>query len=255
MFGLPSGPLSTSALGIAAVALLAGMARGFSGFGAAMLFMPLASSMLTPVVATPVLLLTDLVSSSLVLRKALREFCWIDVRSIFIGALLGFPLGLEILTRSDPISVRWMASGIILASLVFIASGWRYRGPRSVPLTLGIGVLSGTMSGVAQIGNPPVVAYWLGAEMPAARMRSNLIVYFSMLTVLGVGIFAAKGLLTVRVIGLAAAAVPSYALGMWIGNRLFPFASERVFRSITFGLIVLAVITGLPALDTLLNRR
>jgi uncharacterized protein len=242
-------------LAVAVAAALGGMSRGFSGFGAAMVFMPVASAVLTPVVATPVLLLTDLISSSLLLRGALAKFSWREVKWIMLGALLGFPLGLEILTRSDPISVRWAASAIILASLIFIASGWRYRGHRTMPLTVGVGVISGAMSGIAQIGNPPILAYWLGVDMPPERMRANLIVYFTVLTMTGVAVFAMKGLMTIEVLGLVAAALPAYAFGMWSGNRVFPLASKSTFRGIALALIVTSIITGLPVLDHWLHRK
>jgi uncharacterized membrane protein YfcA len=240
---------------IAAAATLGGLSRGFSGFGAAMVFMPIASAVLTPVVATPVLLLTDLISSSLVLRGALAQFCWRDMKWILAGALIGFPLGIEILTRSDPIAVRWMASIIMLASLIFIASGWRYRGPRSSHVMVSVGLTSGTMSGVAQIGNPPVIAYWLGTDMPSERMRPNMIVYFSILTAIGVAIFLAKGLMTLNILGLVCASLPGYLLGMSVGNRFFPLASPATFRKIAFALIVASIITGLPLLDQWLRHK
>ncbi len=239
---------------VAAAATLGGLSRGFSGFGAAMVFMPVASAVLTPVVATPVLLLTDMISSSLVLRGALKQFSWRDLKWILAGALIGFPLGLEILTRSDPVAVRWSASLIMLASLVFIASGWRYRGPQLRSVKASVGLLSGTMSGVAQIGNPPVIAYWLGTDMPAERMRANMIVYFSILTVIGAAIFLVKGLLTLEILALVAVALPGYFLGMSAGNRLASLASPGTFRKIAFALIVTSIIVGLPVLDGWLRR-
>lgn len=239
---------------IAAAATLGGLSRGFSGFGAAMVFMPLASAVLTPVVATPVLLLTDLIASSVVLRSALAKFYWRDLRLILGGALVGFPLGIEILTRSDPIVVRWTASIIMLASLAFLASGWRYRGPRSPSVESGVGLVSGTMSGVAQIGNPPIVAYWLGTDMPVERMRPNLIIYFSILTVIGVVIFLIKGLLNISILGFVCVSLPGYLLGMSAGNRLFPLASQATFKKIAFVLIVASIVTGLPVLDRWLRH-
>ena len=46
---------------LAAAAFIAGLARGFSGFGAALIFMPLASVVVTPQVAAPLLLVVDAV--------------------------------------------------------------------------------------------------------------------------------------------------------------------------------------------------
>ena len=241
-------------LGLAGAALLGGMSRGFSGFGAAMVYMPLASAMIKPAVAAPVLLLTDLISSTLLLRGALHSFSWLDVRFLLLGALIGFPAGLEILTNSDPVVLRWSAIAVILASLMFIGSGWRYRGPQSAPLTTGVGIVSGLMSGVAQIGNPPILAYWLGIDMPPDRMRANLIVYFTILTAIGVAVFVLKGLITIRILTFVAAALPGYALGMWLGNRLFPLASKSTFRTIAFIMIMTSIILSLPLLDPWFGR-
>ncbi|MDQ1197919.1 hypothetical protein [Agrobacterium sp. SORGH_AS 787] len=52
--------LSSSALAfLVLVALSAGLARGFSGFGAALIFVPLASSVMGPQIAVPLLLVVD----------------------------------------------------------------------------------------------------------------------------------------------------------------------------------------------------
>ena len=63
----------------AGAAFLAGLARGFSGFGAALIFIPLASAIVGPRVASAVLLVVDAVlpfealRSELVARLALAS--------------------------------------------------------------------------------------------------------------------------------------------------------------------------------------
>ena len=240
---------------IACAALLGGLVRGFSGFGASTAFMPIASSVVTPVVATPALLLSDLISSTSLLRGALGKVCWADLRPLFLGAFVGFPLGLDLLTRMDPTVVRWFASANILTSLGVIASGWKYRGPPSWRLEVGIGFISGLLSGIAQIGNPPIVVYWLGLDMEPDRMRANLIVYFTILTMVGILVFVLKGLLTSFVLLIAAVTLPGYAFGMWLGNKLFPLASRATFRKVSFVMISVAIVISLPAADIWFNRR
>ena len=46
---------------------------------------------------------------------------------------------------------------------------------------------------------------------------------------------------------------PVYGIGVWFGASLFGKASEAVFRSICYALIAAAVIFGLPALDGVLR--
>ncbi len=232
---------------------LAGLARGFSGFGAAMVFVPIASAVLGPVVATPVLLLADAATSSPLILRAFRDCHWPDVRRIGVGAAVGFPIGAHILTATDPITVRWAVTILIFLSLAVLVSGWRYTGPKSRPVAAGVGCISGLMSGLAQIGGPPVVVYWLSHEMDTARVRANLIAYFFFLMSFGLLIFALKGLLPAKVFWLAAATAPGYAFGVAIGTRMFPLASAATFRRIAIALVALAAIAGNPALDPLLR--
>ena len=240
---LPAAALTTFA------ALLAGLARGFSGFGAAMIYVPLASASLGPVVAMPVLLIADLMVASPMIARAARACSWTDVKRVAIGGVVGLPLGNEILTTTDPIVMRWVVTALILASLVLMLSGWRLPGAQSRLVTGGVGLVSGLMSGLAQIGGPPVVMYWLGLGIEPARMRANLIVYFALLMWLSLAMFALKGLLPAKVLWLAALAAPGYALGIFLGSASFALATPQTFRRIALALVALATFLGMPALD------
>lgn len=246
--GLPA-ELWPAAIVAAATALVAGLARGFSGFGAAMIFVPIASAALGPVVAMPILLLADVVTSSQLIRAAARACAWPDVKRVAVGGLIGLPIGNHLLTTSDPTLVRWAVVILIGLSLAVMVSGWRFRAAPGPATSAGVGVVSGLMSGLAQIGGPPVVMYWLSTETDTARVRANLSVYFAILMWTALAIFAVKGLLTPTVLWLAAAAAPGYAVGMLAGARLFGLASPQTFRRIAIGLVALAALLGVPALD------
>jgi hypothetical protein len=56
---IPDLPPLPAVLAAIVAALLAGLARGFSGFGSALIFIPLASAALGPRVAAPLLVLVD----------------------------------------------------------------------------------------------------------------------------------------------------------------------------------------------------
>jgi hypothetical protein len=67
--------------------------------------------------------------------------------------------------------------------------------------------------------------------------------------------YAASGLLSREAILFSLIVGPVYAIGLRFGSLLFGRASERVFRSICYTLIALAVLFGLPALDGILRPR
>lgn len=236
-----------------AAAFVAGLARGFSGFGAALIFMPLASAVVAPIVAAPVLLVADAVATTALLPDAWRRADRGAVAVMALGAMAGVPLGTLVLATVDPITVRWAIVLAVAALAALLASGWRYRGRPSAAATAGTGAVAGLFSGVAQVGGPPVVAYWLGAGTSAATVRANIVLYFAASTVLSGIAYVVGDLLTGGVLLLAVLTFPAFAAGLWLGSRLFGRAAEATFRRACFGLIAAAAILGLPVLDPLLR--
>lgn len=234
-------------------ALVAGAARGFSGFGAALIFMPVASAIIGPRLTAPLLLLIDGLSSPGLIPGAWRLADRKAVVLMTMGAVVGVPLGTAILARADPLIVRWLIAGLVLVLLGLLMSGWKYRGRPVHSLTILVGGLAGLSTGAAGIGGPPVMVYWLGGTIPAAIVRANIILYFAALSVLTAFSYIASGLFTAPVLALAVATAPAYGFALYCGSKLFGYASERTFRSACYGLIATAAIASLPVLDQLLR--
>ena len=159
--------------------------------------------------------------------------------------------------RHTPASTRFLGRRIYLGVIVVLAtamltllvSGWRYRGRPTAPLSFGVGAFAGVCSGAAQVGGPAVIAYWLGSHSPPATIRANIILYFAISTTIAMVTYYFGGVLTLTVLKLCLVVAPVYALGLFIGARLFGVADESVFRRICYALIAVAVLVSLPVLD------
>lgn len=238
-------------LAAAIAALLAGLARGFSGFGSALIFIPLASAALGPKVAAPLLMLVDNITTLPLVPAAWRAAARREVAGMAAGALLGAPLGAWLLLRLDPLLLRWGMCLLAAAMLALLALGWRYRGPPRGALSLAVGITSGFCSGAAQMGGPPVVAYWLGGAIPASRVRANIVLFFALSGLISGVVYLLGGLLDAALLLRAAMLAPVYGGGVWLGSRLFGLATEAQFRRACFVLIALAAVLGLPLWDRL----
>lgn len=251
--GVPAQAIGFPLWFAAGAALVAGTARGFSGFGAGLIFMPLASTTLGPQVAAPVLLLVDTVLVAPYVPAAWRACDRRTVSVMTLGAYAGVPAGAAALLLVEETTMRWFLVALVAALLALLVSGFRYRGTPRAPLTLAVGLVSGGLSAAAQVGGPPAVAYWLGSPAKPARVRANLVV-FVVLAALGTAVaYVAGGLLTPAILALALVIGPLYGLGLLLGARLFGLASERAFRRACYGLIALAAIVSAPALDGVLR--
>jgi uncharacterized protein len=244
---------TTSLVLIAIAAFVAGLARGFSGFGSALIFIPLASSIVGAKVASPLLLLIDFVTSLALIPNAARHADKRDVSIISLGALIGVPVGTVALAFADPLTVRWGIAALIIALLSLLASGWRYPGQPTIPVTISVGTLAGFFGGLAQLGGPPVVLYWLRDAAVAAVVRANIILYFAIADVLITISYSIGGLWSTAILGLAVITGPLFGIGLWIGSKLFGKASDELFRRICYALIAVSAVIGLPLFDGILH--
>lgn len=247
LFGTPD-YAGTLAL-LFSVTLAASLARGFSGFGAALIFIPLASALLGPKVAVPLLLVVDSIMTAAMIPAAIRAADRRDVLTMALGALVGVPAGTWLLTTLDPMTLRWGIVGLAAVMLVVLVSGWRYRNRPTPPLTVLVGLVSGFCSGAAQIGGPPVVAYWLGGPGSARTVRANIIFYFAVTSLIAAVGYVWGGIITLRILTLAALIAPVYGFGAWAGSRMFGLASEQTFRRICLIMIAFATLVSMPVLD------
>lgn len=236
-------------LTILITAFVAGAVRGFSGFGGAMIFMPVASAVIEPKLAAAVFLIMDDVIALPLVIGAIRICDWRTVLPAFVAALLTVPVGAAMLATSDPLTLRWGISILVLALLALLISGWRYHGKPGLPAAVGVGFTSGFLSGVSQVSGPPVVAFWMSGPLPAAIIRANLIVYFALLSCGTIVAFWWNGLFTFDVAKTLVVVMPANAVALYLGSKFFSRSSDKLFRRVAYVMVAIAALGSLPALD------
>ncbi len=229
-----------------AIAALAGLVRGFSGFGAALVFVPLAGALYDPRVAILILWVIDALGTAPYLPYHFRRAYWPEVWPLTIGSTIALPLGVWVLVHVDPVPLRWAVCGMVLVSTLALASGWRYHRTPARAMSLAVGGFAGFTNGAIGIGGPPLVLFWLGGQTDAARARSNIFTYFALTSAITLGLYLWRGIFTLPILAVSLALLPAYAFSLIVGNRLFRRASEALFRRIAFWICGAAAAMGLP---------
>ena len=226
--------------------IVAGLVRGFAGFGSAMIIMPVAASVLTPVQAVIFLAAAELLGPLPNLPSALRIGTKRDIGLLLAGVVVALPLGLWGLSVMSPEPFGWIVSGVVFALLALLVTGWRYGGVLNRPLVLGTGALGGFMTGFAGIAGPPVIMLYMASKLPISVIRANFLLYLVGIDLLLFAMLWGAGLLVWPVVALGLMMGIPNVLANIIGARLFDPQSERVFRTVAYIVIALSAIAGLP---------
>jgi uncharacterized membrane protein YfcA len=236
---------------LVAVVLVAGIVRGFSGFGGALVFIPLASAILGPRLAVPIFYLVDLVTATPYGIKMIKKASMRQITPMLIGSWLAAPAGAWILSNLDPILLRWVTGVTVLVMVAILATGWRYSGEPRPPVSFGVGAAGGVLASATGASGPLIIAYWLGSRADAALIRANIMAFYA-LAALGTDlVYLVNGLFTLEAVFYAALAAPLYAAGLWLGSRVFKGSSETGYRRAAFALIILTSIVSLPPVTAL----
>jgi uncharacterized membrane protein YfcA len=236
------------AVGIAAIS---GLVRGFTGFGSALIYMPLISAVYSPQIAAATLLLIDGISSLPVSIRAIPRCNWREVAPVTIAGAVALPFGAAILIYLDPLLLRWCIAGLVLIALATLAAGWRYHGKPNVAASLGVGILAGLGAGAAQIGAPPLLVYWLGGQNSATTVRANIMVYFIMQGAMSMIAYLYSGLITAQAIVLSVLLGVPFAIMLIVGARWFHGSSDELYRRVAYIIIAAAGLISLPLFDAL----
>ena len=230
--------LALSFLISAVVACIAGMVRGFAGFGAAMLMTPVFSALYGPAVGIALCLLLEIAVALPLLPAVVRLVDWRRIGLLLVAAVVGVPLGNLVLTLADPEPMRWAISAIVLTAVALLASGWRFPAgrarsrlwPPAPPAAFSTACRAWPVRRSPSTTSP--VTKRRRACGPTSRPISSSSTWWRSL------VFASRGLIgwDTGVHGLVLA--PAVMLGGVLGERLFPLASERFYRRLALVLLV-----------------
>jgi uncharacterized membrane protein YfcA len=228
------------------IGLLAYIILGISGFGSALVTIPLLVHFLPLQIVVPLSVLVDFLATATTGIKFRDEVQTAELKFLVPPMIVGILAGVTLLT-----TLPKQAAVILLGT--FVTGYGLYRlaaksSTRIVPRWWGIptGLVGGVVGGLFGVGGPIYAAY-LTARIPDhARMRATLSAVFSCSTGFRLLVFLLSGLMLQKEVGWGVLLlVPSMLIGLNIGHRLH----ARLSREQVGGFIsVLLIVSGLSLL-------
>jgi len=221
---------------------LAAFAQSTTGFGFALVAVPLLATVTEPQRAVVSVTAVSLLLSAWV---GWRHRAALD-REAVIGytwtGLLGMPVGLLVLLVVPSSALKFLVGVVVLLAVAGMLLQFRVSGRG---WQIAAGLLGGALLTSTGMNGPPIVIGLDARALPPARFRATLQAIFGLQGVVAVGLFAAAGLVDRELGLLVIAYAVTLPIGWRLGALLFDRLSPRQFRIGVLSMLVLSASVAL----------
>jgi uncharacterized membrane protein YfcA len=229
---------------VVAISTVATLVRSTFGFGESLVAVPLFALLVPIEVAVPLSVLLSVLVAAVVVVHDRRSIELGSAKWLVASALCGVPLGLVILTTADERWVKLALGALIAGYSVYVLAasrvlhlerdhrGWLY----------GCGFVSGVLGGAYGLNGPPLVLYGNLRRWTPQQFRATLQAYFLPVSLVGLGGYTAKGLVSTTVLAWFALSLPVALPAIFVGRSL-----NRKLRGDAFSTYVHAALLAIGA--------
>jgi len=231
---------------VAGIVFVAAALQRAVGFGFALFAVPLMAFVVPTKSAVVIVFLNGTITCAWLAVRLRRQIEWPTARRLGIGAIVGAPLGVVILSVVSATTLR-LALGVTtcLAAVWIIVSSRRMNPEPVVPhrsTTFAMGFVSGVINTSLATNGPPLVYELRRTGFRDDRFRATIAAVFLLSNLIGLPLLALAGLITAFDIVLAASSLVPCMAGIVVGSVISGRMEPRHFA---WAVDLLLMATGL----------
>ncbi len=213
--------------------------QSLSGFGFALMVMPLAVMLLGLRTAAPLVALFGFTLYVINISRQIVHVRWKDLFPLALGGVLGVPVGVYTLTVVNETIIN-VALGAVLAAYAaynLYRPEWRLALPGWAVYVAGF--LGGCLGGAYNTSGPPVILYGRVSGWPREEFRSTLQGFFLLSSAVIIFSHYVAHNLTRTVLVLYGATLPALLAGVVFATRVDRRLDTRAFQTLVNGLLLI----------------
>jgi len=218
--------------------LLAGFVQGLTGFGSALVAIPLLSFLFDIKTAVPLCMLNGLIITSYLAFTLRRHLDRDKIAPLLIGALPGPGVGVYLLKEVDGSLIRYGIGVLLIGYSVFnlIISprplnpgrGWGYLA----------GFLTGTIGAAFSAGGPPAIIYTTLTSWKKDQIKATLTGFFVVNGYITAMVHAVSGVTTLTTVKIFAVTAPFVLIGTTIGSLVSRRVNRKTYLKIIYFFLI-----------------
>jgi uncharacterized membrane protein YfcA len=229
---------------------MAATISGFSGFGFALVAVPILTIFLDLKSVVPLEVVLALFCMTVLSVKNFRRLKEPAVIYLFIGMVVGIVVGAWVLDNLEAGVLKKILGAVVILFAVHIyKSAGREREPKTwdgggrvfgAVVAVVVGMLSGVAGGMFGTSGPPLVVYVDHFAKDKTAFRAQLVVLILLNNIVRVIMYTwGRSILTVESVKFAVWLLPAVILGLFLGSKMHFQVSEKTFgRAIAIMLLV-----------------
>ena len=218
------------------------LVAGLSGFAFGLVAASIWLYILTPLQTATLIIAFGLIVQGYSAWQFRRALDWKKLWPFVLGAALGVPVGVTLLTWANPAHVR-MGIGAFL----IVYSLYALFRPAIKPVSAGgaaadagVGFLNGMLGGITGLAGI-IVTIWCGLRGWPKDVQRTVFQPVAVATFLMSAVWiGARGAITPDTVKLFLIGLPALLAGTWLGLKLFGRIDEAAFRKVVLGLLLIS---------------
>jgi uncharacterized membrane protein YfcA len=220
--------------------------QAISGFGFALIAVPLLSLFIEPQIAVVLATVVGAFSSTF---QAIADRKYAQkqlVRRLAISAYIGMPFGLVVFIVVSESVLRFIVGIVVLVAALILMRGFSISHANR-KLDWILGWVSGVLATSTSTNGPPLVFLLQAKKLSPQSFRASINVVFSLTSIGAIALFAVSGNITSDDFGSIAISVPMLMLGLAIGYKMRPRINAGQFSVLVFILLIGSALSALLA--------
>lgn len=217
------------------IILAASILQTSTGFGFSIMATPFLLMLFLPQEAIQINILLSLIISIALIWKIRTDIDYVLLKRFTLGSIVGVPFGIFIFISINIDAFKLGVSLLLLILTLLLICNFKVRSTRFRDFI--VGGVSGLLTTSIGMPGPPLLLYFTGTDTEKGKLRATtlafyLFIYFvSLITqiiVTGTNITIWKSSLY---------AIPIVFIGLFLGQMIFRWLNQKIFKVITYILL------------------
>lgn len=232
---------------LAVCAFVAGLVRGFSGFGLSAVLVASAAFVISPKLIIPTAQAMEVIASIALIPSVWKDVNWKWLTPMAAAYALSIPAGVAALAYLPEQALRVGGCVILFVASLCLLLNARPKLPDGLPLRLGTGIVAGFFAGATSLGGMVASTMLFAVALPAKNLRATLIVLFFGSALYSLFWGAWHGVVTSDTFIRAAWLTLPLLAGIAVGSHGFRHISESGFRKTVLAILAALSIAGIAS--------